>query len=139
MLARLNPFRTLPNKRAVWAWGMYDLANQSFTLLINTLLFIENRELLDTGQPYRNPVVDWRRLAKAVGVETIGRFRRDRHSIGASTLPTQFEKLRHSPDGRTRAPGDKLRQMISASLRAYQNGASTRAVTLVAERTARPS
>jgi len=39
MLRRLNPFRSLPNPREVWAWGMYDLANQSFTLLINTLLF----------------------------------------------------------------------------------------------------
>ncbi len=39
MLARLNPFRGLPNRREVWAWGMYDLANQSFTLLIITLLF----------------------------------------------------------------------------------------------------
>src|SRR5690606_35386353 len=36
---RLNPFRGLPNPREVWAWGMYDLANQSFQLLINTLLF----------------------------------------------------------------------------------------------------
>ena len=35
----LNPFRKLPNGKAVWAWGMYDLANQSFTLIINTLLF----------------------------------------------------------------------------------------------------
>ena len=23
----------------VWAWGMYDLANQSFTLIVNTMLF----------------------------------------------------------------------------------------------------
>ncbi len=36
---RLNPFRSLPNPRQVWAWGMYDLANQSFTLLILTLFF----------------------------------------------------------------------------------------------------
>lgn len=35
----LNPFARLPNGRAVWAWGMFDLANQSFQLLINTLLF----------------------------------------------------------------------------------------------------
>jgi UMF1 family MFS transporter len=34
-----NPFAKLPNPRTVWAWGMYDLANQSFQLLINTLLF----------------------------------------------------------------------------------------------------
>ncbi|HET8533886.1 MAG TPA: transglycosylase domain-containing protein, partial [Methylomirabilota bacterium] len=105
---------------------VYDRFDAVPPLLINTLLFIENRELLDTTQPYRNPVVDWRRLAKAVGVETIGRLHRDRRSIGASTLPTQLEKLRHSPEGRTRAAGDKLLQMISASLRAYQGGAATR-------------
>ena len=35
----LNPFKSLPNPREVWAWGMFDLANQSFTLIINTLLF----------------------------------------------------------------------------------------------------
>lgn len=35
----LNPFAKLPNGREVWAWGMYDLANQSFQLLINSLLF----------------------------------------------------------------------------------------------------
>jgi MFS transporter, UMF1 family len=34
-----NFFSYIPNKREVWAWGMYDLANQSFTLLINTLFF----------------------------------------------------------------------------------------------------
>lgn len=38
-LPRLNPFRALPNPRQVFAWGMYDLANQSFTLLITTLYF----------------------------------------------------------------------------------------------------
>jgi UMF1 family MFS transporter len=35
----VNPFKGLDNPREVWAWGMFDLANQSFTLLINTLLF----------------------------------------------------------------------------------------------------
>ncbi len=38
-LAKLNPFRGLDDPVRVWAWGMFDLANQSFTLLINTLLF----------------------------------------------------------------------------------------------------
>ena len=107
--------------------AVYERLEAVPPLLINTLLFIENRELLDAGQPFRNPAVDWRRLAKAVGVETLGRISRDRHSIGASTLPTQLEKLRHSPDGRTRSAGEKVRQMISASLRAYQGGATTRA------------
>ncbi len=35
----LNPFKDLPNRREVFAWGMYDFANQSFTLLIITMLF----------------------------------------------------------------------------------------------------
>ena len=39
MLTRLRPFRNLPNPREVFAWGMYDFANQSFTLLVLTLLF----------------------------------------------------------------------------------------------------
>ena len=39
MWRRLNPWADLPNARAVWAWGMYDLANQSFQLFINTLLY----------------------------------------------------------------------------------------------------
>ncbi len=39
VIRRLNPFAGLPNAKEVWAWGMFDLANQSFTLLINTLLF----------------------------------------------------------------------------------------------------
>lgn len=38
-LARLNPFRGLANAREVWAWAMYDLSNQSFTVLINTVFF----------------------------------------------------------------------------------------------------
>jgi UMF1 family MFS transporter len=39
LLRRINPFDGLSNAREVWAWGMYDLANQAFQLLINTLLF----------------------------------------------------------------------------------------------------
>ncbi|MFG0283230.1 MAG: MFS transporter [Phycisphaerales bacterium JB039] len=49
MLRRLNPFRDLPNPREVWAWGMYDLANQSFTLLIITLLFSRYVEFVVVG------------------------------------------------------------------------------------------
>lgn len=47
------PFRSLPNPREVWAWGMFDLANQSFTLLIITVLFpIYFREIA-VGDPQR--------------------------------------------------------------------------------------
>src|SRR5512138_1012611 len=47
------PFRSLPNPRAVFAWGVYDLANQSFQLLINTLLFslfVEGVLVTDPGR-----------------------------------------------------------------------------------------
>lgn len=47
------PFRSLPDPRSVWAWGMYDLANQSFTLLIITLLFPIYFKDIAVGDPQR--------------------------------------------------------------------------------------
>ncbi len=44
---------------------------------------------------------------------------------GGSTLATQLEKMRHSPGGRTGSAGEKLRQMTTASLRAYSHGVDT--------------
>ena len=75
------------------------------SLVANSLLFIENRELLDVSQPYRNPAVEWERLGRAV----VDRVRHWLHpevsgGSGGSTLATQMEKFRHSPDGRTRSP-----------------------------------
>src|SRR6266508_5225044 len=87
--------------------------------VVRTLLFIENRELLDSRRPRLNPAVEWHRLAKALGVDLFGRLGRQGQAIGASTLATQIEKFRHSPEGRTRSAGEKFRQMLSASLRAY--------------------
>lgn len=90
-----------------------------------TLLYIENRELLDARYPYRNPTIDWSRLARA-GIEYgLSRFDPGRNVPGASTLATQLEKFRHSPAGRTESPRDKLLQMASASLRAYRDGPET--------------
>ncbi len=53
---RLNPFAGLPNPKEVWAWGMYDLANQSFTLLITTVFFatyFTNRVAATPGEGVR--------------------------------------------------------------------------------------
>ncbi len=50
---RLNPFAGLDRPREVWAWGMFDLANQSFTLLINTLLFAVYFRDVVVGDPAR--------------------------------------------------------------------------------------
>ena len=92
---------------------------------VNTLLFIENRELLDPRYPDRNPAVEWDRLAKAVIDKGINVLRPGHRVEGGSPLATQLEKFRHSPGGRTDSAREKLRQIVSASLRAYLNGADT--------------
>ena len=94
-------------------------------LIIDTLLFIENRELLDPRHPYRNPAVEWDRLAVAVGEWLDRALHSGGKAAGGSTLATQMEKYRHSPGGRTTTAGEKLRQMASASLRAYLDGEDT--------------
>ncbi len=96
-------------------------------LLVQSLLFIENRELLDPAYPRRNPAVEWDRFSKAVFDKTLssvglggaGRV------AGGSTLATQIEKYRHSAEGRTGSLHDKIIQMASATLRAYQDGEDT--------------
>lgn len=95
--------------------------------VVKALLLVENRELEDSDSATRNPVVDWGRLGKA-GLMYAG------HKIGlplpvegGSTLATQIEKFRYADGGRTNSAADKLRQMLSASLRVYRSGPDTRA------------
>lgn len=94
-------------------------------LMRDTLLFIENRELLDDRYPNRNPAIEWDRFAKAVFDQLVKLVNEDYESPGGSTLATQIEKYRHSPRGRTATHKEKLQQMISASLRAYRQGENT--------------
>ncbi len=94
-------------------------------LVVQTLLFIENRHMLDPRHPTRNPAVEWDRLGKAVFDYSVHKVDRKHQVVGGSTLATQLEKLRHSPGGRTSSPVDKLRQMTSATLAAYQDGRTT--------------
>ncbi|NVK44390.1 MAG: penicillin-binding protein [Oceanospirillaceae bacterium] len=94
-------------------------------LIVHSLLFIENRELLDTDKPMANPAVDWPRFIKAALSQVGKRLDIEGQSAGGSTLATQLEKYRHSPDGITYSPTDKLQQMLSASVRAYQQGPET--------------
>ncbi|WP_229510673.1 MULTISPECIES: transglycosylase domain-containing protein [unclassified Massilia] len=105
----------------------YERFDDTPQLLVQSLLFIENRELLDPAYPKRNPAVEWDRFSKAVfdkslsaiGISGGGRV------AGGSTLATQIEKYRHSPEGRTASLEDKLIQMASATLRAYRDGEDT--------------
>lgn len=94
-------------------------------LLIDSLLFIENRELLDPRFPTRNPAIEWDRFGKAVADQLRRRIDESHSAGGGSTLATQIEKYRHSPEGRTEGAKEKLRQMASASLRAYIDGENT--------------
>jgi hypothetical protein len=81
--------------------------------MVNSLLFIENRDLLDP-RPAGNPAVDWPRFAKAAYSQVAKYLALPGQSAGGSTLATQLEKYRHSPDGLTcparRNPPDDFRQ-----------------------------
>ncbi|MBA1203402.1 penicillin-binding protein [Pseudomonas capeferrum] len=94
-------------------------------VMVNSLLFIENRDLLDPNDPRNNPAVDWPRFAKAAYSQIAKYLALPGQSAGGSTLATQLEKYRHSPDGLTVSGAEKLRQMFSASVRAYQGGPDT--------------
>jgi membrane peptidoglycan carboxypeptidase len=96
-------------------------------VVIDTLLFIENRELLNDEFPHRNPAVEWDRFAAAAANAVAGQFDAGGKRFGGSTLATQIEKYRHSPEGRTGGIEDKLRQITTASARAYQDGPDTTA------------
>lgn len=94
-------------------------------LVWRSLVFIENREFLDERYPFRNPAVEWDRFGRAVGEMGMRVLGSERNVPGGSTLATQLEKFRHSPEGRTGSAGDKLRQIGSASLRTYLDGRET--------------
>jgi len=94
-------------------------------VIVNSLLYIENRDLLDPVHAKRNPAVEWTRLGKALQDKAIQVFRPEHDVPGGSTLATQIEKYRHSPNGLTLSAGDKLQQIASASVRAYLDGENT--------------
>ncbi|MGO4604973.1 transglycosylase domain-containing protein [Variovorax sp. 2RAF20] len=96
-------------------------------LLVSALLFVEDRHLLDAEPAQRNPAIDPERFAKAALEQALRAVSLSPTATGGSTLATQIEKYRHSPQGRTGSVRDKLRQMASASLRAYQDGEDTQA------------
>ena len=94
-------------------------------LMVDSLLFIENRDLLSPDQPQANPAVDWPRFAKAAWSQVARQLHLPGQTAGGSTLATQLEKYRHSPDGLTLSGSEKIRQMLSASVRAYKDGPHT--------------
>lgn len=108
-----------------WPERIYPSFEAIPPLVVNTLLFAENRELLDREHPYKNPAVEWNRLAYAALTLGLNKLGLGDQLAGGSTLATQLEKIHHSPGGVTRSVADKGRQMVSASLRAYSGGRRT--------------
>src|SRR5581483_2865325 len=96
-------------------------------LLVKTLLFLENRDLDHPATPWQNPVIEWDRTLKAVLFYIGAKLHLPVPVQGGSTLSVQLEKFRHSPNGRTDTPLEKLRQIVGASLKAYREGPNTRA------------
>jgi membrane peptidoglycan carboxypeptidase len=96
-------------------------------LLVKTLLFLENRDLNNPATPWQNPVIEWDRTVKAAMLYVASKLNLPVPVQGGSTLAVQLEKFRHSPNGRTDTPLEKFRQIIGASLKAYREGANTRA------------
>ena len=94
-------------------------------LVVDSLLFIEDRDLLAANDPERDPAIDWRRFVLAVGGRIAGLVDRRWREGGASTLATQTVKFRHSPQGRTPDVREKLRQMVTAAIHAYRHGPDT--------------
>lgn len=117
--------RAVPLYQYNYPQQLYDSFASIPPLVVNSLLFIENRDLLDPAQPRANPAVDWPRFAKAAWSQVAKLLHLPGQSAGGSTLATQLEKYRHSPDGLTVSGGEKLRQMFSAAVRAYHDGPDT--------------
>jgi len=97
-------------------------------VILNSLLFIENRELLNEQNNTVNPAIEWDRLGFAGLQMMANKLGATSNVPGGSTLATQIEKYRHSANGYTNSITDKFRQMGTASLRAYLLGPDTRAM-----------
>ena len=110
---------------AAYPERIYNDFNEIPDAIVRSLLFIENKGLLNPELPYLNPAVEWDRLAKAVMYKGRHLIDKDERIPGGSTLATQMEKYRHSPEGLTSSVSEKYRQMTSAALRAYQTGNQT--------------
>ncbi|MHB2140640.1 biosynthetic peptidoglycan transglycosylase [Pseudomonas monsensis] len=117
--------RAAPLYRYNYPQQLYASFESIPPVVVNSLLFIENRFLLDSKQPLANPAVDWPRFGMAAWSQVAKLLHLPGQSAGGSTLATQLEKYRHSPDGLTVSGAEKIRQMISASVRAYQSGPET--------------
>ena len=92
-------------------------------VVADSLLFIEDRYLLDANEPNRNPAIDWGRFGRAVADRAASStaIRRAR-AAARSRRRSRSSAIRPRAAPRRRP---KLRQIASASVRAYLNGPQT--------------
>jgi hypothetical protein len=106
-------------------------------VLVNSLLFIENRDLLAANEPLANPAVDWPRFIKAALSQATKMVGLPGQSAGGSTLATQLEKYRHDPVGQRKAAADDFRQCAGLSDRPrHAPGSAARGARLSQQRAA---
>jgi membrane peptidoglycan carboxypeptidase len=94
-------------------------------LIVKSLLYIEDRQLIQPLDVHNNPVINWKRLSRASVLYAANKFGMNFPREGGSTLATQLEKFRYSPYGRTDSVATKFTQIASASLKVYQTGMDT--------------
>ncbi len=105
---------------------VFDQFEDIPSLMVKSLLFIEDRNLDNPAIPSNNPVINWNRLAMAGMLYCMSKLGLPVRVEGGSTLATQLEKYRYSPNGRTSSVMNKLKQMAAATLRVYKGGPDTR-------------
>lgn len=111
---------------AAHSTGVFERFEDIPSVIVDALLFIENRELLTPFDPRSNPAIEWDRMLRATLLFGAGKLGFPIDLQGGSTLAVQLEKFRHSPAGRTSSARDKLHQLFAASLKAYREGEDTR-------------
>lgn len=115
-------FQTMYPKQA------YQSFNDIPDLLIQSLCYVENRDICSKEtDPQKNPTIEWSRFSQAAYNQILKKMGLSDDGSGGSTLATQLEKLRHSEGGVTKSADEKLKQMATASAKAYQDGADTSA------------
>lgn len=86
-----------------------------------SLLYVENRELLDHQMDDKNVTVELDRLALAVFKRMGKKVGLHTNGPGGSGIIVQLEKLQRSPGGRTADEKAKLRQILTAMVKYYKD------------------
>ena len=77
---------------------MFEKIENIPSLVVKTLLFLEDRDLDQAVMPWQNPVIEWDRTVKAAMMYVGAKLNLPVPVQGGSTLAVQLEKFRHSPN-----------------------------------------